>query len=93
MHGPQSHTITNTWTQAHKFFKKGICAFKHATLAVDDEETKALKIKLENLEKANNDLRMTIKKLEESFEIRLKALTNDKESKVDALNQKVRILE
>ena len=72
-----------------KFFKKDICA----TLAVDGEETKALKIKMENLEKENNDLRITIKELEESFEIRLKALTNDKESKVDALNQKVRILE
>ena len=44
-----------------KFFKKDIYAFNHATLAVEDEETKALKIKLENLEKANNDLRMTIK--------------------------------
>jgi NurA-like 5'-3' nuclease len=76
-----------------KFFKKGVCAFKHATLAVDDEETYALKIKMEILKKENKDLRKTVKVLEESFETRMKTVTNDKESNIDALKLKVKLLE
>ena len=51
--------------------KKDIRAFKHATLAYDDEETKALKVRFETLEKENKTLRMTVKELEESFNIRI----------------------
>ena len=48
---------------------------------------------MESLEKENKDLRMRVKELEESFETRMKTVTNDKESEVDALKQKVEILE
>ena len=72
---------------------KRICAFKHATIAFDDEETKVLKVILETLEKENKTLRMTVKKLEESFEKRIKAETRDKELKVDEIKQKFKILE
>ena len=55
-----------------KFFKKNICAFKHVTLANDDEGNKALKVKLNHLEMENQSLKENIlenQKLQEETNI------------------------
>ena len=47
-----------------RFLKEGICAFKHVTHANDDQEIKALKIKMEHLETENKNLKNKVKDLE-----------------------------
>ena len=47
-----------------RFFKKGICAFKHVTLAIGDGENKALKLKLKHLEMENERLTAKVIQME-----------------------------
>ena len=50
-----------------KFLKRGICAYKHVTLACDDEKLKTLESELKILNNKNGDLINKLKEMEGLF--------------------------
>ena len=82
-----------------KFLKKGVCAFKHVTLANDDHEINALKSKMKILETENRNLKEKVKLLEEGIEKahgineELKEEIKTKDTTMEESEEKVECLE
>ena len=70
-----------------RFLKKGISDFKHVTLAYEDEESKALKSKLDGLETENKTLKAKVEQMEEELAKEKANAETAKESKEELESQ------
>ena len=71
------------------FLRKKICAYKHVTLAAEDDEFQALKLKLKQVEQENESLQEQLKVVNDKAN---KELVKKKES-ADNFRQKLKEME
>ena len=76
------HSFDIKFEEECKFFKKNVCAFKHVTIACDDDKIKAHKSQMQILMTENANLKEKVKHFETKIEN-----DNDGEGKIKEHNE------